>query len=69
MRWVGHVAGMGELRSAYKILIGKREGRRSLQRPRHGKIVLKYILKRYSVSMWSRFSWLRIGSSGWLLLT
>jgi hypothetical protein len=26
MRWVGHVAGMGEERSVYKILLGKLEG-------------------------------------------
>jgi len=26
MRWAGHVAGMGEMRNAYKILTGKPEG-------------------------------------------
>jgi hypothetical protein len=34
MRWAGHVAGMRERRSAYRILVGKLEGRRSLGRPR-----------------------------------
>jgi hypothetical protein len=34
MRWVGHVAGMGERRNAYRILVGKLEGRRPLGRPR-----------------------------------
>jgi hypothetical protein len=28
MRWVGHVARMGEKRNAYRILVGKPEGRR-----------------------------------------
>jgi hypothetical protein len=34
MRWAGHVAGMGEKRNAYRLLVGKREGRRPLGRPR-----------------------------------
>jgi hypothetical protein len=34
MRWVGHVARMGERRDAYRILVGRREGRRPLGRPR-----------------------------------
>jgi hypothetical protein len=27
MRWSGHVARMGEMRNAYKVLVGKCEGR------------------------------------------
>jgi hypothetical protein len=27
MRWAGHVARMGEVRDAYNILVGRREGR------------------------------------------
>jgi hypothetical protein len=34
MRWEGHVAGMGEVRGAYNILVGRPEGRRPLGRPR-----------------------------------
>ena len=34
MRWVGHVARMGEERGAYRVLVGKPEGRRPLGRPR-----------------------------------
>jgi hypothetical protein len=34
MRWAGHVAHMGEVRSAYNILVGRSEGRRPLGRPR-----------------------------------
>jgi hypothetical protein len=33
MRWAGHVARMGEVRSAYNILVGRPEGRRPLGRP------------------------------------
>jgi hypothetical protein len=35
IRWVGHVACMGEKRNAYRLLVGEPEGRRPLGRPRH----------------------------------
>jgi hypothetical protein len=35
MRWTGHVALAGEMRSAYNILVGNPEGKRSLRRRRH----------------------------------
>jgi hypothetical protein len=35
MRWAGHVARMGEKRNAYRLLVGKPEGKRPLGRPRH----------------------------------
>jgi hypothetical protein len=35
MKWVGHVERMGEKRGAYRILVGRPEGRRPLGRPRH----------------------------------
>jgi hypothetical protein len=34
MRWAGHVARMGEERKVYKVLVGKPEGKRLLERPR-----------------------------------
>jgi hypothetical protein len=34
MRWVGHVALMGEMRNAYNILVRKPEGKEPLGRPR-----------------------------------
>jgi hypothetical protein len=34
MRWAGHVARIGERRGAYRVLVGKPEGRRPLGRPR-----------------------------------
>ena len=34
MRWAGHVARMGEERAVYRVLLGKPEGRRPLERPR-----------------------------------
>jgi len=32
MRWAGHVAGMGERRDVYRVLVGKLEGKRPLGR-------------------------------------
>jgi hypothetical protein len=34
MRWAGHVAGMGEKRNVYRLLVGKSEGKRPLGRTR-----------------------------------
>jgi hypothetical protein len=34
MKWTGHLARMGETRNAYRILLGKPEGKRPLGRPR-----------------------------------
>ena len=35
MRWVGHVAGMGERGGAFRDLVRKLEGKRPFGRPRH----------------------------------
>jgi hypothetical protein len=34
MRWAGYVARIGEERKLYMVLVGKTEGKRSLERPR-----------------------------------
>jgi hypothetical protein len=44
MTWAGLVALVGEKRNAYRILVGKPEGKRPLGRPRHRwVIILKWI--------------------------
>ncbi|KAJ4444786.1 hypothetical protein ANN_06583 [Periplaneta americana] len=35
LRWAGHVARMGKSRHAYRLLVGRPEGKRPLGRPRH----------------------------------
>jgi hypothetical protein len=35
LRWVGHVASMGEGKGVYRVLVGKPERKRPLGRPRH----------------------------------
>jgi hypothetical protein len=34
MRWAGHVASMGDGRNLYRVLVGKPERKRALERPR-----------------------------------
>jgi hypothetical protein len=36
MRQAGHIARMGDIRIAYKILVGKPKGKRPLRRPHDG---------------------------------
>jgi len=35
MRWAGHVARMGEESGVYRVLVGKTEEKRPLERPKH----------------------------------
>jgi hypothetical protein len=50
----------GEMRNAYKILVGKFDGRKSLKRPKCklGNNI-KMNLREKSVRVWSGFNWLR----------
>jgi hypothetical protein len=67
MRWAAHVARMGEPRGAYRILVGRPEGRRPLGRPRRRwRIILKWIFHKWD-GTWIGLSWLRIGTGGGLL--
>jgi hypothetical protein len=68
MRWAGHVARMGEGRNVYRVLMGKPEGRRPLERPRRrGEKEIKLELRDIGWEVWSGFTWLRIGTVGGLL--
>jgi hypothetical protein len=68
MRWAGHVARMGEGRTMYRFLVGKPEGKRSLERSRRrweDGIIMD--LREIGWRVWSGFTWLRIGIAGGLL--
>jgi hypothetical protein len=68
MRWTGHVAHMAETRNSYKMLVEKPEGKRQLGKNRHrGEVLLKWILRKYGVMLWTGLNWLTIGTSGGLL--
>jgi hypothetical protein len=67
MRWAGHVARMGEGRNVYRVLVGKSEGKRLLERPRRKwEDGLKMDLRKIG---WggNGFTWLGIGIMGGLL--
>jgi hypothetical protein len=57
---------MGEKRNAYRLLVGKPEGKRPLGRPRR-RWVDGWILERCDGMMWTGLVWLRIGTGGELL--
>jgi hypothetical protein len=68
MRWAGHVARMGEGRKVYRVLAGKPEGKRPLERPRRRREDgIKMDLREIGCGVWSGFTWLRIGTVGGLL--
>jgi hypothetical protein len=56
---------MGEERKVYKVLVGKREGKRPLGRPREDGI--RMYLREIGLGGWIGFDWLRTGTSGGLL--
>jgi hypothetical protein len=65
IRCVGHVARMGETRNAYRILVGKPEGKSPLGRPRRRWVDnIKMYLREIG---WTGSSWLWIATSGGLL--
>jgi hypothetical protein len=67
MRLAGHVARMGGKRGAYRILVGRPEGRRPLGKPRHKwEDNIKMELKEVGWA-WTGLSWLRIQTGGGLL--
>jgi hypothetical protein len=60
----GNTAHRGDMRNAYKIFVGKPEGKRPLGRPCISmRIILKWILNKQGMSMWTGFYRLRKGSS------
>jgi hypothetical protein len=64
MRWIGHVARVGEERKLYKVLVGKPEGKRPLERPRsRWKDDIRMDLKEMGWG-WRGFSSLMIGTGG-----
>jgi hypothetical protein len=63
MRWAGHVASMGEKRNAYRKMVGKPEGRRSLGRPRRRWVHnIKMDLREIGLDGVDWLIWLRIGT-------
>jgi hypothetical protein len=65
MRWVGHVVHMGEVRGVYRVLVGKREGKRPLGRPRcRWEDNIKADIQEVGCGAWTGLGWLRIETGG-----
>jgi hypothetical protein len=68
VRWAVHVARMGAKGNAYRLLVGRPEGRRPLGIPRRRWVDnIRVDLVRWDGVMWTRLVWLRIGTGGELL--
>jgi len=64
MRWAGHVARIGGRRGVYGILVGKPERDDLGDQGLKGGIILRWIFRKWDVSVWTGSSWLRIGTGG-----
>jgi len=59
MSVAGHVTHMWDVRGVYKVLVGKSEGRKQL-----GRIILRWIFRKWDVGACTGSIWLRIGTGG-----
>ena len=65
MRWAGHVARMEEGRGVHKVLVGKPEGKNHWEdQDVDGRIILRWILRKWEEVVGTGWSWLRIGTGG-----
>jgi hypothetical protein len=70
MRWAGHAVHMGQMKNAYKIMVGKSKGKRPLKRPRcRWEDNIKMNIKEIGLRAWIGFMWLRIGTGSGFLRT
>ena len=60
MRWAGHVAGMGEEKGVYRVLLGDHCGDLGVD----GWIILGWISRRWDVGIWTGLGWPRIETAG-----
>ena len=67
-RLAGYVARMGESRGVHRVLVGKPAGKRHLEdQGLNGKIIVRWIFRKWDVGVWTESSLLRIGTGGGLL--
>ena len=59
------MARMGEGKGVHRVLVWKPEGKRPLGRPRRdGRIILRWIFRKWEGVVGTGWSWLRIGTGG-----
>jgi len=66
MRWAGHLPRMADERGVYSVLVGKRKGKRQNRRDPgvDGRIILRWIFRKWDVVLGTGPRWLRIGTGG-----
>ena len=65
MRWAGHVARMGEGRGVYRVLVGNLKERDHWgETDADGRIILRWIFRKWEGVVGTGWSWLRIGTGG-----
>ena len=65
IKWARHVARMGKRRGAYRVLVGKPDGKRPLERRRRRwDDNVKTDLQEVGWKSWTGLNWLRIGTGG-----
>jgi len=65
IRWAEHVACMGTRRGAYRVLVVRSEGKCPLGRHRRrGRIILKWVFKKWGGEISTGLIWLRIWTVG-----
>ena len=65
MRWVGHVAHMGEGRGVHRVLVGNLRERDHWGDPGvDGRIILRWIFRKWEGIVGTGWSWLRIETGG-----
>ena len=56
---------MEEGRGVHKVLVGKPEGNRPMEDPGvDGRIILRWIFRKWDVEVWTGSMWHRIGTGG-----
>ena len=66
---VEHIAHMGDSRDLYRVLVGKKTERDHLEDPGvDGRIILRWIFRKWDVGAWTGLIWLRMGRGGENLL-
>ena len=59
---------MGESRGVYRVSVGNPEGKNHLEdQGVDGRVILRWIFRKWDVGVWTGSSWLRTGTGGGLL--